>query len=86
MPFLHLLDEPSDDVDAGCRYVSEQLARGKVSACFLGRVGDGFGLIVGATKISAASKGALVGVELDHAALLALRARINELLKGGALG
>lgn len=73
-----------DDIDAGFRYLSEQLGQGK-PAFFLGRGPKGFALLVGSPKRFDVAGGVAIGVTLEPAHLAALRDRVMLLLHGEKL-
>jgi hypothetical protein len=74
----------SDDIDAGFRYISEQLHQQK-PAFFLGRGPEGFALLVGSPKRFDIAGGVAIGVALAPAHMAALRDRVMCLLHGEKL-
>jgi hypothetical protein len=73
-----------DDIDAGFRYIGEQLAQSK-PAFFVGRGPDGFCLLVGSPKRFDVAGGVAIGVSLQPAHMAALRDRVMRLLHGERL-
>lgn len=75
MPIIEL----GNDVSHGMHEVHTEVANGR-TGLWLGNGPAGFALLVGAGKVQPLGAGAMIGVSLTAASLVALRARIDSLL------
>jgi hypothetical protein len=71
----------ADDVDAGFRFLGEQIGKG-CGSFFLGRGPQGYALLVGSSKCFDVGAGVGIGLPLPELGLRLLRDRVVELLHG----
>lgn len=76
MPIIEL----GNDVSHGIHDVHTEVANGR-TGLWIGNGPAGFALLVGACKVQPLGAGAMIGVSLTAASLIALRARIDSLLE-----
>ena len=74
-----MIIELGNDVSHGIEAVHADLSHGR-TGLWLGNGPAGFALLVGAHKVQPLGSGAMIGVSLTAASLVALRARIDSLL------
>lgn len=76
-----LIESAADDVDAGFRYITEQVGSNR-TAFYLGRAPKGYCLLVGSPQCFDVGSGIGIGCGLSDVGLRLLRSRIIELLHG----